>query len=261
MCNVMACLCSRQFFGWMLAVLCLLSVVAVVRWTGDSEPSIPSGEYLQRANVGLPEIFATEPGPEYTPTQIVQTQLEALRIAGDADEEDIATCFRFASPANRAATGPLDRFVQMVKSPPFNSLLGHQSSKVVRTELRGDQAVVVVVLADSTGVSRHFLFMLSKQQIEPYVGCWMTDSVSPVMIGCRACPSGALSRTLFEGGAATSVSCSSEGQFPVDGMFLSNTRLPAVLSNWDTTDPLIGVEFLLTICDTKYLDFDEFPWS
>lgn len=58
-----------------------------------------------------------EPDPRYTPERVVRIQLEALQ------RNDIETTFGFASPANRAQTGPLERFVQMINGPLYRPMI------------------------------------------------------------------------------------------------------------------------------------------
>ncbi|MSV29914.1 MAG: hypothetical protein EXQ52_14390 [Bryobacterales bacterium] len=67
---------------------------------------------------GAAVLMGQDPGPALTPAEVVRTQITALRN-NDKPRKDagIATAFRFASPGNRAATGPLDRFILMVKGP------------------------------------------------------------------------------------------------------------------------------------------------
>ena len=72
---------------------------------------------LVRAAVALWIVFASgcasmgskaqgpAPSPGYSPGEVVQILVEALR-ENDADDSGIAVVFRFASPENRSVTGP-----------------------------------------------------------------------------------------------------------------------------------------------------------
>jgi hypothetical protein len=52
------------------------------------------------------------PSPSLSPIEVVEAQLVALQ------RNDVQTCFRFASPANKQATGPWQRFEMMVRQTP-----------------------------------------------------------------------------------------------------------------------------------------------
>lgn len=58
------------------------------------------------------------PDPALDPADAVRIQVQALAENG-ADDAGIALTFRFASPDNRRQTGPLERFVAMVKGPVY----------------------------------------------------------------------------------------------------------------------------------------------
>lgn len=67
-------------------------------------------------------------------------QLEALAAS------DAARVFRFASPANQAATGPsVDRFAEMLGAPQYRPLLGHLGAEVLRSvQMKPDVALLIV---------------------------------------------------------------------------------------------------------------------
>ena len=54
-------------------------------------------------------LAVTGPSPSLTPLAVVNAQLEALSAG------DVATSFEFASPSNKEATGPWQRFEMMVR--------------------------------------------------------------------------------------------------------------------------------------------------
>ena len=119
-----------------------------------------------------------KPDPKLSPEEVIRIQLEALRD-NDTPEKDsgIARAFEFASPGNRAATGPLDNFIQLVKSPAYRPMLNHRRAERGQIRVTGDEARQRVTLTDARGRKITYIFILSRQQEEPYAGCWMTDSV------------------------------------------------------------------------------------
>jgi hypothetical protein len=118
------------------------------------------------------------PSPDLTPETVVRLQVEALQ-RNDEPRPDagIETAFRFASPGNRRATGPLERFAAMVKGPVYSYMLGFESAEYGEMRVEGDLAAQRVTLVQPDGHRVRFIFGLSKQPDGDCVGCWMTDSV------------------------------------------------------------------------------------
>ena len=54
-------------------------------------------------------------------------------IAAPRREGDFAAVFAFASPQNQAATGPLERFTRMLRTPAYAPLIGHRAASIVTT--------------------------------------------------------------------------------------------------------------------------------
>lgn len=113
------------------------------------------------------------PNPALDPAEVVRTQLEALKADNDAG---IAVVFRFASPQNRQATGPLERFTQMLRSS-YPQLLGHRSSKLAPTVIEGSEAFQAVEVTARDGTTHRFVFILGRQTAVPFQDCWMTEGV------------------------------------------------------------------------------------
>ncbi len=124
---------------------------------------------------------ADEPHPALSPEDVVSIQLRALKH-NDRPSKDhgIRIAFRFASPANRASTGPIERFIRMVKNPLYRPMLNYKSEFREPLETIGDIARQKVTLVSEEGKTASYLFVLSKQTEEPYQDCWMTDSVMRV---------------------------------------------------------------------------------
>lgn len=119
-----------------------------------------------------------QPSPQFSAAEVVRIQLEAL---GNNDQPyqdaGIATAFNFASPANRQATGPLERFILLVKNPVYRDMIDHVSADYGRLEVVGDEARQVIILSTPDGRRALYVFVLSKQADGEFAGSWMTDSV------------------------------------------------------------------------------------
>jgi hypothetical protein len=116
------------------------------------------------------------PNTRLNPDQVVRIQLEALRT-NDENDRGIEITFRFASPANKRSTGPLERFARMIKTTPYSWMINYhhvQFDPVIIEETRAVQRVTIIG-EDYTTVS--YIFHLSKQTEGSCRGCWMTDAV------------------------------------------------------------------------------------
>jgi hypothetical protein len=117
-----------------------------------------------------------------SPADVVRTVVLALQH-NDTPSPDagIATAFRFASPGNRQSTGPLEHFIKMVKNPAYAALLNFESAEFADPQIRDDQARVAVKLTMPDGTTIIYIWGLSRQGEGDFKGCWMTDSVVPLV--------------------------------------------------------------------------------
>ena len=118
------------------------------------------------------------PDPSLNPSDVVKMQLTAMQ-QNDASNLGIEVTFRFASPSNRRYTGPLERFIRLVKNPSYKHLLNHLDVNFMDTIIEDDKAIQDVILTTSDGKRIGYRFKLSLQKSEQNNNCWMTDSVSP----------------------------------------------------------------------------------
>ena len=115
------------------------------------------------------------PVPALSPGEVVRIQLEALRH-NDEQNRGIAVAFRFASPANRANTGPLSRFIAMIKEGPYALMLDYRQAEYGQVETAANQARQRVTLTGTRAIVTYW-FYLSRQSQAPCEDCWMTDAV------------------------------------------------------------------------------------
>jgi hypothetical protein len=119
-----------------------------------------------------------QPNSKFTPEQVIKIQLDALRRNDQpTPDSGIRIAFRFASPTNREATGPIERFIPLVKSPLYIPLLNHRRAVQGKLRMDGNAAQQSVTITDRNGRTAIYLFTLSKQREAPYADCWMTDGV------------------------------------------------------------------------------------
>jgi hypothetical protein len=118
------------------------------------------------------------PDPSYDPERVVEIQLDAL-ADNDTPFENagIGTAYNFASPANRRATGPFDRFVRMVNGPQYAPMIDHVEAVAGPMEVDGATAEQHVTLTGPDGRTVTYAFGLSKGSAGPLAECWLTDRV------------------------------------------------------------------------------------
>ena len=121
------------------------------------------------------------PEPELKPNDVVRLQLLAMQQNDDSDF-GIEVTFRFASPANKKQTGPLKRFISLVRNPSYRPLLNHINATFLELTVEEDFAVQDVIITTSNGKRIGYRFRLSIQKGPLYPDCWMTDSVIPFKV-------------------------------------------------------------------------------
>lgn len=153
-----------------LFALCALIGGVYAKWTpGHSDLSEADGA-AHLAQVRMPS-------PSLAPDEVVQLQVDALhRFANEPAA--IEQCYVLASLANRAVTGPLDRFGAMVVSPDYRDLVFGSKALVGRPRILEDRALVLVSVLTAQRAPKFFYFYLSKQSEPPHENCWMTDIVA-----------------------------------------------------------------------------------
>lgn len=137
-----------------------------------------AGNYVNAAMTEPRQLQALpQPAVNLKPEEVVRIVIDALSH-NDTPYADagIATAFNFASPANKANTGPLKRFVTMVNNG-YGLMLNHLSSEFSEVVYKDFSAYQVVKLIAYNGAEVVYAFGLSQQQEGEYEGMWMTDAV------------------------------------------------------------------------------------
>lgn len=171
----------RQRSGWITGLVPLLLLGGLVLLVAAPSASL-TPDAMPTAPDSLPA-----PSPDLTPAEVVRLQVEAL---ADNDtpypNAGIEAAFRFASPANKRATGPIDRFRTLFDTPTYEPMLGHERARYSAPQVQAQTARVGVILTAADGRRVGYLFRLSKQPEAPHAGCWMTDAVVLVSVSDAA---------------------------------------------------------------------------
>ena len=160
----------------------LTGVCLMVVFSSSASIALAAGQRLEGnpAPTTLPS-----PKPELSPKAVTKLVLDALS-KNDANDTGIKTTFKFASPGNQQATGPVERFIPMVKSPQYAPLVNSQTNEVRELQVDGDTAAELAVVTDANGDKAFYIFQLSKQADGDLKNCWMTDGVMRVEPGAPA---------------------------------------------------------------------------
>jgi hypothetical protein len=138
-------------------------------WTvfalSDGEPGEEAGEvaHLEKARAA-----------------VIQ-QLEALQD-NDSPSPDagIRTAWNYAHPSNQSATGPLDRFTQMLKSRAYRGLIDHGVHRVALLGASRDTATFeVLVFPGGNQAPLRYIWGVGKIRSGERAGEWGTIAVSP----------------------------------------------------------------------------------
>ena len=144
--------CIRLFAGLMAGAIFITAAAA-------SEPAVP--------------------GPDLTAREVVNIQLQALSDNDDpAPDAGIEQVWAFAHPDNRAMTGPLPRFKQMIKGQGYGVLINHTRAEVVAVGEGRNRAVYRVRVVARDGGFYRFRWQLEKASLDAGEA-WMTTGVTP----------------------------------------------------------------------------------
>ena len=109
------------------------------------------------------------------PGEAIQTVAAALRHNNSPlPNAGIYTAFQFASPTNLEVTGPYGRFLQLVKHPDYEPMLGDNPHDLGALVVNGDHAEQTLRVHSEDGHATVYEFDAARQA----GGGWMLDGVS-----------------------------------------------------------------------------------
>ena len=127
-----------------------------------------------------------KPDREYKAIEVVKIQLNALKN-NDTPYKDagIKQTWEFSHPSNKEFTGPLSKFIKLLKDKNYNILLNHIDNKIVEIFKSKEKFIYEVTILDSEN-----FFFKYQWQVEKFLSkgslnnCWLTTSVSlPQLLG------------------------------------------------------------------------------
>ena len=127
-----------------------------------------------------------KPNIEIEPDQVVQIQLNGL-MNNDKPNQDygIKQTWEFAHPSNKKYTGPLPRFINLLKSESYKMLINHLDSEIIEVFKSSNQYGFEITILGNDKKYYKFQWLVEKYYDEgPLKDCWLTTSVSyPVSLG------------------------------------------------------------------------------
>ena len=139
--------------------------------------------------VAMPSLAADvlRPDPALSAAEVVETQLSALQRNDTPEAEaGIVQTWAFAHPDNKRMTGPLPRFAQMIKGPPYRMLIDHQAHEVEEVSRTDDAVVFAVTVTTDSSEVLIYQWQVRKVAQGRNAGAWMTSAVSPPVSGGNA---------------------------------------------------------------------------
>ena len=127
-----------------------------------------------------------KPNIEIEPDQVVQIQLNGL-MNNDKPNQDygIKQTWEFAHPLNKKYTGPLPRFINLLKSESYKMLINHLDSEIIEVFKSSNQYGFEITILGNDKKYYKFQWVVEKYYDEgPLKNCWLTTLVSnPVLLG------------------------------------------------------------------------------
>ena len=159
-----------------LIAFAFLAGIANIYWTTRAALPADIAGISRNELAGVDLANVVLPSPKLSPEEVVRLQLKGLndpKMGGVG----VLQCFCLASPANRAITGPLQRFGQMVRTGAYQAMTSPRAILVGRPQIEKQVARLLVTVIDEKNNVRVFAFVLSRQTEPPFRNCWMTDAV------------------------------------------------------------------------------------
>ena len=127
-----------------------------------------------------------KPNIEIKPDQVVKIQLNGLMNNDEPNlDYGIKQTWEFAHPLNKKYTGPLARFINLLKSESYKMLINHLDSEIIEVFKSSNQYGFEITILGNDNKYYKFQWVVEKYYDEgPLKDCWLTTTVSnPVSLG------------------------------------------------------------------------------
>ena len=127
-----------------------------------------------------------KPNSNLKPFDVLMIQLNSLKNNNNPYKDaGIEQTWEFAHPINKAATGPLERFKQMIYSDSYKILISHENNKTIILKETPSKFVYKVYVLSKDKKKYYYIWQIEKVELEGKLkNCWMTTEVSgPIYLG------------------------------------------------------------------------------
>ena len=127
-----------------------------------------------------------KPNSSLKPFDVLMIQLDSLKNNNNPYKDaGIEQAWEFAHPINKASTGPLERFKQMIYSNSYKILISHENSKIAILKEASNKFVYKVYVLSQDKKKYFYIWKIEKVDGEGKLkDCWMTTGVSdPIYLG------------------------------------------------------------------------------
>ncbi len=122
-----------------------------------------------------------KPNAKFKPIDVLLIQLNSLKNNNTPYKDaGIEQTWEFAHPNNKAITGPINRFKNMIYSKDYKILLGHENYEIKILSETEKKSVFQVFILSKEKEKYYYIWQIEKVLSESaFKNCWMTTSVSP----------------------------------------------------------------------------------
>ena len=127
-----------------------------------------------------------KPNSNLEPFDVLMIQLNSLKNNNNPYKDaGIEQTWEFAHPANKAITGPLENFKQMIYSDSYKILIKHENNKSIILEETPNKFIFKVSVLSRDKKKYYYIWQIEKVKSEGKLkNSWMTTSVSdPIYLG------------------------------------------------------------------------------
>ena len=127
-----------------------------------------------------------KPNSNLKPYDVLMIQLKSLKNNNTPYKDaGIEQTWEFAHPFNKATTGPLEKFKQMIYSESYKILISHENTKTVILKESPDKFIFKVYILSKEKKRYYYIWQIEKVKREGDLkNCWMTTAVyDPIYLG------------------------------------------------------------------------------
>ena len=139
---------------------------------------------LLNISVAFAELI--KPNNEIHPSNVVDIQLTGLMNNDNPSKNyGIKQTWEFAHPANKKYTGPLPKFINLLRGENYKMLLNHLDNEIIEVFKSNTRYGYEVTILAVDKKYYKFQWVVEKYYKEgPLKDCWLTTSVSnPISLG------------------------------------------------------------------------------